>query len=184
MRMHKIIAVAVLALLAAVSAAQDYGTRNPAAPPEVDQFAFLVGRWHCDFTGNRADGSVMKGTADWRIRWIIDGHALQDEWTFADENGTVLNHGTMFRTWDAGKGHWTIVEQGSTSPRFHFMTAEKVGETMVMHEEIETAGGKIKARRVFHDITPDSFQWRVDISRDGGTTWQEGVQRMSCRRVE
>lgn len=178
------IPVSSVATVSSVSVDDEFGTLNPKAPPETAQFQFLVGRWDADYTGKRADGTIVKGRADWRIRFILDGYALQDEWEYMDVDGNVLSHGTMYRTYDTNLGKWTIVEQTTGNLHFNHMTAEKVGDTMVMHEEIETSNGKLKARRVFYNITQDSFDWRVDISPDGGKTWNEGVATMAVKRMK
>lgn len=169
---------------AIIFAQETFGKLNPAAPEETAQFQFLVGRWHAEYSGISSDGTVTKGTADWRIKYILNGFALQDEWSYSLPDGTIAGYGTMFRTFDAKKKEWTIVEQTTGNLEFNHMTAKKVGDTMVMYEEGETPEGKIHMRRVFHNITRDSFDWRYDISRDGGKTWQENVARMKCTRVK
>lgn len=169
---------------AANATEDDYGTLNPNAPKETAQFDFLVGRWNAEYSATRPDGTTSSAIADWRIGYILNGYALQDKWSVSDNSGNVLGYGTMYRTYDATKGHWTMVEQTTWRLGFHHMTAEKVGDTMVMYETEETPDGTVQLRRVFYNIEKDRFDWRIDISSDDGKTWQEGVSRMVCTRVE
>jgi len=181
-----LIAALILAAGATLSIAQE-DPHRPGAPhaeaaPELEQFAFLVGEWEAVGYQRTADGARRTGVALWRIGYILGGFALQDEWTYTNADGRT-GFGTMYRSFDRAKGQWTIVEQTSPETSFHYMTARREGDTMVMEGEVETANGAILARRVFHNISPDYFDWRYDISRDGGLTWDEGVATMQCTRV-
>jgi hypothetical protein len=60
----------------------DTGALHPDAPPETVQFGRLVGVWQARQVSRTSDGSWSDDitTADWIWRYILDGHAIQDEW--------------------------------------------------------------------------------------------------------
>lgn len=163
--------------------AQEHSGPAADAPAETAQFDFLVGDWLAEYEASRPDGTTSQLTAHWRIEYILDGHALQDNWDVYDREGEKLGSGTMFRTFDAEKGHWTFVELTTWRLTLHSMWGEKQGDTMVMYEETTTAdGAPALARRVFTHIGPDSFYWRYDVSTDEGKTWDENVAHMKATR--
>ncbi len=155
---------------------------NPNAPPETAQFAFLIGEWDAAIFQRSPAGEIQSATAIWRIFWILNGYAIQDTWIVYPAYGGEPNYGTMFRTYDAELGHWVIVEQTTLELEFKQMTAEQVGDTMVMTGEEETPRGRVLTRRVLHNIREDSFDWRFDLSYDGGETWEEGLYTMRVTR--
>ena len=56
----------------------DYGNRNPQAPPELSQFAFIIGEWRCDVRVKGDDGTWQTYAARWIGRYILDGYAIAD----------------------------------------------------------------------------------------------------------
>jgi hypothetical protein len=57
--------------------AAQYGHLNPKAPPETQQFAFIVGAWTCKTRFMKPDGSgFSEGKATWTGRYILDGWAV------------------------------------------------------------------------------------------------------------
>jgi hypothetical protein len=173
------LAALLMPAVAPASAEDDFwrsNAPNPNAPAELAQFAFLVGEWDAQAYRIGADGKeVQFGYADWRISYILNGFAIQDVWIYKTLATGEVEYGTMFRTYCPEAGHWTMVEQRHSDLKFLFMTAEKVGETMVMRGELDTPQGKVPFRRVFYNIKRDSFEWRTDFSSNGGKTWNEGA---------
>ena len=162
--------------------AAGYGTRNPAAPPETAQFDFLVGCWLADITVKRADGSVITAQAEWTIRYILDGRALRDDWFVILEDGSISNHGTMYRSFNVQRGTWTIVEQLTPGLEFEFMTAQQEDDTMVMYEHEHGFDGALTGKRVFFNIKPEHFEWQHYTTRDGGDSWQQGAYMSVARK--
>jgi hypothetical protein len=54
---------------------------HPDAPPELQQYAFIVGDWDCTTRFMKPDGSgFVEGKARWSGYWILGGTAIQDVW--------------------------------------------------------------------------------------------------------
>ncbi len=155
--------------------ADEIGTLNPAAPARTAEFQFLTGSWLAHITVERPGAEPITATADWTIRYIMDGWGLRDDWFVTLNDGTISNYGTMYRTFDATHDRWTIVEQVTPSLEFEFMTAAAEGETMVMYEHEGGFDGPLKGKRVFYDITTDRFMWRHYRTEDGGENWEQGA---------
>lgn len=178
-------AVAVAALLAArVLPLHGAGARNPQAPPETEQFAFLIGEWECATRTMQPDGTMADGTARWTGAWILDGWAIQDDWASPRPDGTTF-HGTNIRSFDPVTRVWDVRWLPGGTLQWSAYAAERVGETMVMTggETVDPQGRSILDRNTFYDIGPDAWKWRKDRSFDAGATWLEGVVHVEARRV-
>ena len=60
------------------SPAYPYGRPNPAAPPELRQFDFMVGEFDCKEATRNADGSWNEFWAIWNARYFLNGFGIQD----------------------------------------------------------------------------------------------------------
>ena len=68
-----------------------WGNPNPDAEPELQQFAFMVGRSHCiqPLTGinpNSPD-QILKNDLVWLAYYALDGRAIRDEFYSLASNG-------------------------------------------------------------------------------------------------
>lgn len=63
--MRRIILLFSLAVVAALPVlAEPAAGPHPDAPPETEQFAFLIGDWDCTIRSMRPDGSYSEGKAE------------------------------------------------------------------------------------------------------------------------
>lgn len=155
---------------------------NANAPSETSQFLFLLGKWDARYSSVGIDGKKQELKAIWEIKMILDNSAYQDNWEVFDDNGQSLGHGTMFRTYNRGNSQWEIVEITSWKPVYHHMTAKAAGERMIMYEEQERKGQVIKGRRVFSNITKDSFLWDYQEWNPEKEEWVP-VSQMKVKRI-
>jgi hypothetical protein len=178
--------LALAALLAAhVPAPRHLGLRNPAAPPEAEQFAFLVGEWRCAVRRLQADGTRVAGPeARWTGYWILDGWAIQDDWVAPGPDGAPFR-ATTIRSFDPAAGRWTVRRLPQGALRWTDASAERVGDTLVLTgaPAVDPEGRSCLERATFYDIASDSFRWRQDRSYDAGATWIRGVVEVEARRV-
>ena len=56
----------------------EYGNPNPKAPPELSQFAFIIGKWRCDVRAKGENGTWQTYQATWVGRYILDGYVIAD----------------------------------------------------------------------------------------------------------
>ena len=161
----------------------DYGRLHPDAPPETAQFSFIVGPWACRTKFRDPDGDgFVEGRATWTGRFILDGWAIQDDWTSLGPDGKEF-HGTNIRSFNPKTRKWDNRWLPSGSLQWKYFEAEKKGDTMVMiGGEGRDPRGAFVDRNVFHDITPEGWRWRKDRSYDGGATWIEGIGFIEASR--
>lgn len=179
-----LLSLLIIAVSAGSLICQEISGPNPSGPPELAQFAFLVGTWQTDYISHLPEQPEQRYPVVWTISWILEGNALQDSWTVSSPHGQHLLTGTMFRSWNNEEKKWEFVEQTSVRPMFHHMWGEKVGETMVMYEEITMPNyGKVQARRVFSNITADTFRWQMDIKPENSDTWITNIASMEATRI-
>jgi hypothetical protein len=77
------------------------------APPELAQFAFLVGKWRCVARVKSADEwQMFAGT--WIGRFILDGYVIEDEYRMTAPAGALIVLGINLRAYDAVKKTWNI----------------------------------------------------------------------------
>lgn len=185
--MSRILALLAAAVLAAAapSPARDLDHRNPGAPPETDQFAFLVGTWSCTTRSMLPDGSMVDGPpATWTGRWILDGYAIQDDWATTRPEGTRVR-GTNIRSFNPETRVWDNRWLANGTLQWQYFSAEQVGDTMVMTggEGVDPQGRSYLDRNTFYDIGPDAWKWKKDRSYDGGETWLDGVAFIEATRA-
>ena len=132
-----------------------------------DQF---VGTWDCDYSFHAEDGTVTRAKGELRFGWIIDGHAVQDIWiTYPQRPNEEREIGTSLRFFDPKSGLWRVVFILPTLNILTTLEGRAHGDRIVL--EGQSSDGK-RRRWSFNDITPTSFVWRNESSRDGGKTWK------------
>jgi hypothetical protein len=163
----------------------DFGTLNPAAPAETEQFAFAIGEWACTTRSRQPDGSIKESApATWTFYYILDGWAIQDDWIAKQPNGSTF-YGTNVRSFNRESGKWDNRWLPIGSLQWKQYESEQVGDIMVMtggHGK-DAQGREFVDRNTFHTITESSWSWRKDRSFDGGQTWIEGVFFIDAQRL-
>lgn len=161
-----------------------YGERNPAAPKELDVFSFLIGKWEGTGSARLADGRVAEFPVSWIGRYILDGTAIADEGHAPYPDGRP-GLGISFRHYDAGRKTW-IVEFLNVSESFvrkqvngRSGRVEVDGATVTVLTE-----GPTPSRERYRVVDRDNWVYAIDVSTDGGRTWNERQVEMSFRRLE
>jgi hypothetical protein len=179
----RVIACALLLSgVAMAAAAGEYGKPNPAAPPETEQFSFIIGKWDCKTRFMDPQGEYREGKATWTGYYILDGWAIQDDWVSTRPDGTK-SYGTNIRSFNPETGKWDNRWLPSGTLQWKYFEAEQQGETMVMTGKGRDARGEFVDRNTFHDISENHWRWRKDRSYDGGETWIEGVGFIEATRT-
>src|ERR1700761_7636416 len=80
---------------------QDFGKLARDAPHELSAFAFLIGSFQCNARIKTANGDWQRFEAQWLGRYILDGHAIADEYRMTTLSGDLAVLGMNFRTYDA-----------------------------------------------------------------------------------
>jgi hypothetical protein len=152
---------------------------NPEAPAETAHLAQLVGLWEASLVQRNRDGSWQDQATRYLWRWyfILDGHALQDDWISIEE-GEHRVIGTNIRIYDPDTAQWHMAWIDSVNRRLATFNAVHDGDSVVMSGH--NAQGRL-VRNTFSAITVDSFEWTQEWTFDEGETWFT-VVKTSCRR--
>jgi hypothetical protein len=165
---------------------------NPKAHPELSRFAFLIGRWRFDarFKSPKGDWQTFHGT--WTGRYILDGHAIADEYRMLGSGGEVVVLGMNFRVYDSAKQIWTIKWLNARDGTWTDLTSEEFGGakfegqsvSYVFREPIGASEGwaATYTRATYMSVSPTLFTWRGEKS-DDRTTWKEFMV-VECHRQE
>ena len=162
-----------------------YGERNPGAPKELGVCSFLIGKWQGTGKARLPDGKVAEFSGvSWIGRYILDGTAIADEVHAAYPDGRPAL-GISVRQYDAGRKTW-IVEFLNVSESFlRKQVNGGSGSVEVDGGDVRVVGqGPTASREHYHVVDHDHWVYRMDLSTDGGGSWNEGQVEMTFRRLE
>ena len=173
--MYKIIVTVIgtLALLPVSAHENDSGipVNNAEACMQgpLSQFGQYLGNWDIHDFELGDDGKTWSdgAGAKWNFVCIGDGTAIQDFWIPAD--GSV---GTNLRTYNAKTESWDIAWAIKPLPGFAHIQAEKSEQgNIVMHYKSPVPD---PLRRItFYPADVTGWDWKLEISSDGGENWLE-----------
>lgn len=156
------------------------GTIHPAAPPETLQLGQLVGIWTAEQTVRESDGawSQKKTHGEWRWYYILDGHAIQDDWMSRDGGEEFHPIGTNIRIYNPSEKKWYMAWIDKNNRTLAVFTAISENGNVVMTGT--NAKGRV-VRNTFSNITGQSFEWVQEWTGDEGKSWF-AVARIECKR--
>ena len=162
------------------------GKWNPEAPPETEYLGQLIGVWDATQSVRNRDGTWAenKSKAEWKWYYILNGHAIQDDWISPPLNDTSSNSprsfGTNIRIYNSKEKQWEMA--WIDSQRRKLATFKAVYEDGKIIMNGRNAGGQT-VRNTFYNIANDSFDWKQEWTMDKGKTWFD-VSRIHCERRE
>lgn len=155
----------------------EYGSPNPKAPPELSQFAFIIGKWRCDARVKGEDGTWQPYQATWVGRYILDGHVIADEYRMTNQTGEVIVHGMNFRSYNVEKKTWVMRWLNATGFWLELgperLGGVRVAPTTISFNFIDTLAPDALTRVTFSDISQSHFKWSSERSLDQGKAWAE-----------
>jgi hypothetical protein len=154
-----------------------YGKANPNAPSELSRFAFLIGKWRCDVTLKRDNGTWENLKATWGGRYILDGYAIADEYRMVTPAGELLVLGINLRTYDAKKKAWNMKWLNALAGTWVDLGPEELGgvradEKAVSYSMNEPLAPHTFTRATYTNFSTNRFTWRGERSNDR-KTWEE-----------
>jgi hypothetical protein len=163
-----------------------YGERHEAAPEELDLFSFLIGKWEGSGKTRLANGTLAEYDGlSWIGRYVLDGMAIIDE-LHAPLPGGGTGLGLTLRYFDPDSDVWTV-EFLNVSNSFirrqvnsRSGAVEKDGSTVV----VTSVSDASISREYYRVINDDRFVYTIDLSNDGGKTWNKGSIEFTMNRVE
>ncbi|WP_028045338.1 hypothetical protein [Cellulomonas sp. URHE0023] len=149
---------------------------------ELQTFGHFAGAWRTHIRYLGPDGSpVREVIGDWEFSYALDGRAVVDTWRVPARDIACVDAerevGLCVRIWDPRLQLWRFTFHSTATTTVIHMYAHRIGPDIVL----ERAEADRIERWVFSDIQADTFAWRNEISRDGGS-WQT-VQTVDARRT-
>jgi hypothetical protein len=127
-------------------------------------YGWLIGRCVMDATVYRDDGGRHQGPGEIHFGWVLEGRAVQDVWILPG-----VFYGTTLRVYDPTIDAWHILWSDPVRQVYTRQIGRAHGDDIVQHGKNDSGEA---VRWSFTNITPDSFRWIGEHSRDDGTTWQ------------
>lgn len=164
---------------------QEYVAPNPKAPPELAQFAFVIGEWRCDARVKEEGGTWQSYPATWVGRYILDGHVIADEYRMTNQTGELIVHGMNFRSYSIERKTWVMRWLNGTGSFWLELGAENRGGVRVTPKTItfnfiDTFAPDALTRVTFSNITESHFTWSGERSLDQG---KHGLYSWSLRVI-
>jgi hypothetical protein len=161
-----------------------YGEISPSAPQQLRVFSFLVGKWEGKGKAKLPDGTVPEFPVTWIGRYILGGSGIADEMhSLAPDGSPYL--GISFRQYDSNRRTW-IIEYLNVSGSFirkQVNAGSGSVEVTGRNVRVTSESPGVKIRENYLVPSDDRFTYRLDVSRDGGRSWNESQITMDFRRV-
>ncbi len=156
---------------------QEFGKPNPNAPAALSQFGFLIGKWRCEAKVMLASGEWQTFEATWIGRFILDGHAIADEYRMTRSGGELIVLGMNLRTYDVSKQIWNMKWLNALAGTWVDLGPEELGGVGFDNQSIiyafkEPVATHAYTRATYTNISEKHFTWRGEKS-DDGKTWSE-----------
>lgn len=153
-------------------------SEGPAPDRKNDLYAFLVGSWTADVITHDAAGA-HRGTCAIDAGWVLGGRAIQDVWRIEKPLPVAgAWYGTTLRIYDPSIDAWRIAWSDPATNNFYQQIGRARGDDIVQESEDGPDG---RSRWSFTKITPASFHWLGEFSRDHGATWMLLVEVIARR---
>jgi hypothetical protein len=159
---------------------------GPAGPyaDRLHTYGQFVGSWDITWAGIGPGGRAVTARGELHFGWVLDGRAIQDIWIVPgrDARGhdasALAFHGCAVRFYDAGIDAWRCTWIDPLMGRVRRFVGREAGDAIVML----CSEDEPQLRWSFTDITRDAFNWRGEISHDGGATFVPDEEMRITRR--
>ena len=146
----------------------------------------MIGKWEGSGRTRLADGTIAEYDGlSWIGRYVLDGMAIIDELHAPLPDGS-RGLGITLRYFDPDNDNW-VVEFLNVSNSFirrqvnaRSGAVEKDGSTVV----VTSVSDESISREYYRVLDGDSFVYSIDLSNDGGGTWNRGSIEFTMKRVE
>lgn len=182
--------LAIPASIAGAAGDEAILTMSPAgnAPQAVKDMKVFIGDWKCRGHRQTEDGEwePLPWRSDWKWRYVLDGHAVQDFFYPAKESGGTP--GTNLRVYDVNSNSWNIAWTTTSLGDFERIQSRFDGETMILHGSVEASAryAAHERRITFHNISSNHFDWKYEAAKNRKSAedgrWQL-VSKLVCDRA-
>jgi hypothetical protein len=167
--------VAIFALPSLAQEGEEHGMKMPEMGPteEIKAKAFLVGTW--DVKNFMKESPEQEEWTEFPAvavySYTAGGGAIQFTYKSGDMGGGVDFEGFYMEAYNRNTGKWQSVWTDNISSSISYMEGEETDGEMVMHGEDKFMGQTRHNRMTVSNTTETSFDWKMDVSMDGGETY-------------
>jgi hypothetical protein len=145
----------------------------PDRAEKMGLYGWLIGDWEMDGTVYLDDGTVYKQRGEIHFGWVLEGRAIQDVWILPG-----AFYGSTLRVYDPGLDAWHILWSDPLKQYYTRQIGRARGKDIVQDGKLEDGA---LVRWSFTEITPNSFRWLGERSRDDGATWHLQAELLARR---
>jgi hypothetical protein len=154
------------------------------APPESQQFDFLLGDWDVAATRYKEDGSALfqyKGT--WSAKYLNEGRMIMDDFKAHAPTGQAISSFVTLRTYCETNHRWEMAGLAALQPAVNaeWFGEWKDGEMLTSATAKGPLGNVVRNKIRFFHISKDSFEWESEVSLDDGKTWSRTAALLATR---
>jgi hypothetical protein len=165
-----------------------FGKLSPEAPAELAQFAFLIGSWQCNARIKSTGGDWQRFEAQWLGRFILDGHAIADEYRMTTLSGELIVLGMNVRIYDSANHAWSIKWLNALTGAWTDLVSQDLGgvhinsgngsndgsgsSSSITYAFKEPTATHPYTRATYTTHSPTHFTWKGDQSTDA-QTWTD-----------
>jgi len=185
--MHRVILAALLMSASGAQALEmapptcEYGAPHPGAPPELAQFAFLIGDYSIALHAWDGEGwSPPKpdATARWNGRYVLGGMAIMDEWYNPDPaQDAAAPRGVNVRMYDPESGEWDMMWLATSNHQVQDLRARMEDGHLAMWQVYPE---RPDFRAEFETTDPDHWA-RVSYTKDENGEWVKQYKLAATR---
>ena len=153
-----------------------FGKLSPDAPPELATFAFLIGSWQCNARIKSTSGDWQRLEAQGLGRFILDGHAIADEYRMTTFSGELIVLGMNVRTYDAAARTWCIKWLNALNGTWTDVVSQELGGVLIHRNNGSSSSISYAfkeptaphpfSRATYTTHSPTHFTWKGDQSTD------------------
>lgn len=157
----------------------DFGKLARDAPPELAAFDFLIGSWQCDARIKTSFGDWQRLDAHWNGRYILDGHAIADEYSMTSLSGELIVFGMNVRSFDVTTRSWNIRWLNALTGAWTDLVSPELGGVhfedslfepcSITYAFREPTAAHPYTRATYTTHSPNRFTWKGDQSTDAHT---------------
>jgi hypothetical protein len=150
----------------------------------LKKIGFFIGEWSIESVDILPNGSFQKSKAKSVVKYILDGHAIQDDYLSLNKDGDIVFRGTSIRSYNPRTNKYQIVW---IMPGYRGLTdisAELKDGKLVSTGKGYDYKGDFLERFEYYDIKNDSYKFKMDRSYDNGKTWIENFGQFTATRTK
>lgn len=150
---------------------------------QLEQLDFFIGHWELETNDIQPDGTFKTGKAKSKVKYILDGYAMQDNYLMLDGNENIILRGTSIRSFNKNSGKYQIVWIMPGINGITDITAEFIDNKLVGRGKGYDNNGEFLEKFEYYNISKDSYSFKMDRSYDNGKNWIINFGTFEAKRI-